>query len=467
MANDIFLKNLRDKVNSKIKENQDITNELLVNLRNVIDQNTDAIKSTTDFNTNSDVPPFIINNKMDREAARNRSQSNSNVSMADLLNQHKGSQTTPETDDTQKTEISSASGNTEEQAKAPVEKLLTRKKIKELSNKLGEKVFGQEPVINEVVDILKVAALNIRANKKKPAGNYMFAGPSGVGKTELARTLAESLEAPIIVVNMGEYGLEQDVTKLIGTSPGYVGYNEGGILTNFVSKNPRCIVLLDEIEKAHPSIDKILLSILDHGICTDNKGNEVAFDQTIVITTSNLGAEVEYFTHLTKEQKDAERMSAIKENLRPEIINRFDSIFHFASLSKDIYQKVVGKMFESIQKNVQEEHDFELKYSEKMMKFIVDKSFDPAMGGRPARRFIEKIVLKSLVDFMLEDHFEKSIETHKTITLDINKEGNIYFKGKNNKSLGVLNNTKDLVAIFEAGKFTEKTEEEKPRRIKP
>lgn len=464
MAKNDFLTNLRTKMNEKIQQNNEKRNKLFSDMDEIINANLTLIKEATDFNPDtSNTPPFILNNRRDMESERRNP---NNVTMADLLNENK-SNSKPEQEDPQKSQSLNQKAPAKDEPKKPVEKLLDRKKIKELSAKLSAKVFGQEPVINEVVDILKVAALNIRANKKKPAGNYMFAGPSGVGKTELARSLADSLEAPIIVVNMGEYGLEQDVTKLIGTSPGYVGYAEGGVLTNFVSENPRCIVLLDEIEKAHPSVDKILLSILDHGICTDNKGKEVAFDQTIVITTSNLGAEVEYFTHLTKEQKDAERMSAIKENLRPEIINRFDSIFHFASLSKDVYEKVVAKMFESIQKNVHEEHGFELKYSDKMMKFIVDKSYDPAMGGRPARRFIEKIVLKSLVDFMLEDHFEKSIETHKTITFDINKDGNIYFKGKGNKSLGVLNNTKELVAIFESGKFTEKTEEEKPKRMKP
>jgi len=335
-------------------------------------------------------------------------------------------------------------------------KLLDRPKIRVLKENLLKRVFGQDPVLDEVVDILKVAALNIKINKEKPAGNYLFAGPSGVGKTELAQTLADSLDVPLLVINMGEYGLEQDVTKLIGTSPGYVGYQEGGILTNFVMENPVCIVLFDEIEKAHPSIDKILLSIMDKGTATDNKGKKVIFKETIVISTSNLGADIEYIQGLEQSEKNKYRMEAIKEGLRPEIINRYDSVFHFYSLSPEIYKKVVNKFLAKLTTSIQEEHNILLKFSDKILDFISDKSFDPAMGGRPARRFIEKIVVKPLADYMLREDFEQEIGKHPEITIDLNKENNVCFKGKNRKILGVLENTAELVARIEEGKFTNK-----------
>lgn len=330
-------------------------------------------------------------------------------------------------------------------------KLLSKEKIKNLKGNLLSKVYGQDFVIEEVVDVLKVALLNIKINKDKPAGNYLFAGPSGVGKTELAQCLAQSLDVPMLVVNMGEYGLEQDVTKLIGTSPGYVGYNDGGILTNFIMENPYSIVLFDEIEKAHPSADKILLSIMDKGTATDNKGNIVLFKNTIIISTTNLGADIEYVTDISKEDKDKYRMDSIKEGLRPEIINRYDSIFQFNSLSPEVYKMIVDKFVNLLVDSLHLEHEIKLKLTDKAKNFIVNKSFDPSMGGRPARRFIEKIIIKPLADYLIETD-ESSIST--TITIDINKQNNVCFKGKSNKVLGVLENTAELVNKIESTKFT-------------
>lgn len=335
-------------------------------------------------------------------------------------------------------------------------KLLDRSKIKTLGDALRQKVFGQDQVIDEIVDILKVAALNIKINKNKPAGCYLLAGPSGVGKTELAQTLAEQLNVPILKINMGEYSQEQDISKLIGTAKGLVGYDEGGLLTNFVKENPSAVILFDELEKADPSIDKILLSIMDHGTCTANDGTEVSFKETIIISTSNLGAEVEYYPDLSKSEKDTLRMDYIKGHLKPEIINRYDSIFHLNSLSPDIYKKVTLKFLSHLIKSINEEHKFSLQFSDKLIDFIVDKSYDPAMGGRPARKFIEKLIIKPLADYMLEEEFEKSILNNPLISMDINKKGNLYFKGKNNKILGTLENTNELVSIIENGKFTNK-----------
>jgi ATP-dependent Clp protease ATP-binding subunit ClpA len=339
---------------------------------------------------------------------------------------------------------------------APAPRLLDKKKVKGLSESLKTRVFGQDSTVNEVVDILKVAALNIKINGKKPAGCYLFAGPSGVGKTELAQSISDQLGVPLLKLNMGEYGLEHEVSKLIGAPPGYAGCKEDGALTGFVKENKACVILLDEIEKADPAVDKILLSIMDHGECGTNNGEIVSFTETIVIATSNLGAEVEYYTDMTTEQKNELRMGFIKEGLRPEIINRYDSIFHFNSLTPEIYGKVVNKFLIKLTDSIKTEHNFELKYSPKLIDWIVEKSYDPAMGGRPARKFIEKIVIKPLADYMLDDDFENAAKEHKEITMDLNKDENVCFKGKNRKILGVLANTKELVTKVEDGKFSKK-----------
>lgn len=344
---------------------------------------------------------------------------------------------------------------------APITPLLDKKKVRGLAEALKTRVFGQDSTINEVVDVLTVAALDIKINEAKPAGCYFFAGPSGVGKTELAQSIADQLGVPLLKINMGEYSQEQDVSKLIGASAGLVGYKEGGLLTNFVKATPSCVVLFDEIEKADPSMDNILLSIMDHGICGANDGSEVSFKNTIVVATSNLGAEVEYYPDMTKEDKDTLRMQFIKDGLRPEIINRYDSIFHFNALTTDIYKLVADKFLKKLSSSMIAKHDFDVKFSPKLVDFMVEKSYDPAMGGRPARRFIEKIMIKPLARYMLEDEFEAVAKEHKEITLDLNKNNNVCFKGKNKKILGILENTAALVAEFELGKFTNKPIEKK------
>ena len=369
----------------------------------------------------------------------------------------------------------------------PPPKLLDKKKVRGLNVSLKQRVFGQDETVSEVVDILKVAALDIKINAKKPAGCYFFAGPSGVGKTELAQAIADQLEVPLLKLNMGEYGLEHEVSKLIGAPPGYAGCDQDGALTGFVKEKKACVVLLDEIEKAHFSIDKILLSIMDHGECGTNKGDSVSFTETIIISTSNLGAEVEYIDSenflsnkkaledfagkynakrsvpaetdeinrlFVKSQRNELRMEYIKEGLRPEIINRYDSIFQLNALTKEIYAKVVNKFLNQLTKSIKDKHGFDLKYSEKIVSWIVDKSYDPAMGGRPARKFVEKIVIKPLADYMLDDNFENTVKEQKEISMDLNKNDNVCFKGKKNKILGVLENTNEILAKFETTKFS-------------
>lgn len=419
------------------------SHKYLEDMQSTVDRNMQRIRSEQNLNADplaSEAPVFIANLAKEK-----------GMTIEDLV-----SKSSP-----QEAEATHAKGQTQEE-KESVEvvkdttPLLDKKKVRGLADELKSRVFGQDTTIEEVVDVLTVAALDIKVNEEKPAGCYFFAGPSGVGKTELAQSIADKLGVPLIKINMGEYSQEQDVSKLIGASSGLVGYKEGGILTNAVKKTPKCVVLFDEIEKADPSMDNILLSIMDHGTCGDNKGEIVSFKETIVIATSNLGAQVEYYPDLSKEEKDTLRMGFIKEGLRPEIINRYDSIFHFNALTPNIYKQVANKFFKKLSASMIEKHGFDVKFTPKLIDFMVDKSYDPAMGGRPARRFIEKIIIKPLARNMLEDEFEQIAKDNKEITLDLNKNNNVCFKGKNKKILGILENTAELVAEFEAGKFTNK-----------
>lgn len=454
--NELFvtLMGISDKIKRKIgehakniqKDNENTTldsNDLLQQLQKNIDDNVQ------------------ISEKITKNMKTSDSEDLTNLPfMRNLLNEQKiinqENQENQETDSSRKNTENQKSQFSETAKEPKNDFLLDKKKIKNLQPELQKYVFGQDHVIEEVVDILKVAALKIKINKQKPAGNYLFAGPTGSGKTELSQTIAKTLNVPILIINMGEYGLEQDVTKLIGTSPGYVGYHEGGILTNFVKENSASIIVFDELEKAHPSFNKILLSIMDKGVCTDNKGCEITFKETIVISTSNLGSDIEYLSDIDEKTKSDYKMQAIKEGISPEIINRYDSIFQFASLSPEVYKKVVIKFVGELQKSIKEEHNIDLKFSDKIVDFIVEKSYDPSMGGRPARRFIEKIVIKPLADYMLDDNFESIVKSSHELTLDLNKDGNVCFKGKNRKILGVLDNTKDLVDKIENNKFTKK-----------
>jgi ATP-dependent Clp protease ATP-binding subunit ClpA len=334
--------------------------------------------------------------------------------------------------------------------------------VMKLEEEIKNKVFGQDQVISDIVQIFKVAALNFRINPVKPVGAYLFAGPSGVGKTELASTIASTLGVEFLKIDMGELSQEHEVNaKLIGAPAGYVGSEEEGLLVRTVKEHPNCVILLDEIEKAHHSIDKILLGILDKGVARTNKGEIVRFQETVIICTSNLGAEVEYFTHLTTEEKHKERMNYIKDSLRPELISRFDKIFQFNSLKPDIYKKIIqNKFLNQLTNMAKNKHNFDLKFSDKIVDWIVEKSYDPALGGRPAAKFIELIVLNPLVNYILINYseFKNIVEYNKELLIDLNKNGQVCFKGKNKKILNVLENTEELLKEFNSTKFTEESE---------
>lgn len=447
------LKQIKKNITQK-KENIK-KNYILENIEETVNNNLQNL-SQNNVN-NSELPLFIQNHLNENNLTINDIQQNTedksikesivsdsnNNSTINLTKEKIEDNSQPEQEKTPKNDIKT-------------KKLLTKNRVRELPNNLKTVVFGQDEVIEEIVDVLKVATLNIKINKEKPAGCYLLAGPTGCGKTEIAVSLAKFLgenytDIPILKINMGEYGMENDVTKLIGAPPGYKGYEESGLLTNFVKANPACVILLDELEKAHASIDKILLSIMDHGTCTDNKGNIVSFKETIIISTSNLGAEIEYEKDFSKEKKHEYRMERIKEGLRPEILNRYDSIFQCNAISLEVYKKILEKFLKSLIISIHEEHKIELSYSEKILNWACEVSYDPAMGGRPARRFIEQIIIKPLADQMINETLD--IENNKEIILDLNKDLNVCFKNKKRKILGVMENTSKLLEKIKNSKF--------------
>lgn len=413
--------------------------DLLNNLSNTVEENIKISK------INDDVPLFVKNYYTDKQQEIPKEFLNKKEDVSDDLKKQSASN-----------QPKIIKENEEEKNKKPLI-LLQKKNVRELANNIKTVVFGQDDVIDEMVDVLKVATLNIKINKEKPAGCYFLAGPSGCGKTEIAMSLAKFLgdadnPIPMLKLNMGEYGMENDVTKLIGAPPGYKGSDDGGALTNFVMQNPISIVLFDEVEKAHDSMDKVMLSIMDNGTCTDSKGNVVSFKNTIVLATSNLGAEVEYEQGFTKEQKNNYRMEAIKSNIKPEIINRYDSIFHCNAIDKQIYKKILLKFLNILNSSMKGEHDIELKFTDKLVDWSVENSYDPAMGGRPARKFIEKIIIKPIADQMIDDKFTGE----GVITIDLNKDENVVFKNKKRQTLGILEDTKKLVERLGDNSFSNK-----------
>ncbi|MDD3171595.1 MAG: AAA family ATPase [Bacilli bacterium] len=269
----------------------------------------------------------------------------------------------------------------------PISKIMKgdREKVLNLKETLEKRVIGQEEAINLVSNAIIRQRAGIK-DQNRPIGSFLFLGPTGVGKTEVARSLAEALfdsENNIIRIDMSEYMEKFSVSRLIGAPPGYVGYEEGGQLTEKVRRNPYSIVLFDEIEKAHNDVFNILLQILDDGRLTDSQGRVVDFKNTIIIMTSNLGSE--YL--LNGEEKEA--MNLLKTTFRPEFLNRIDEIIIFKPLSKETQYKIVEKILSILQLRLKQEH-IEVEFSDKAKGYIINSSYSHEYGARPIKRFIQR-----------------------------------------------------------------------------
>ena len=292
-----------------------------------------------------------------------------------------------------------------------VSKLMSseREKLLKLKDKLAIRVVGQDNALDLVSDAILRSKAQV-SDTNRPIGSFLFLGPTGVGKTEVAKALAEQLfddESKIVRIDMSEYMEKFSVSRLIGAPPGYVGYDEGGQLTEAVRRKPYSIVLLDEIEKAHPDVFNILLQILDDGRITDSKGVTVDFKNTIIIMTSNLGSE--YAFEKDEEKKKKEYEDIVKYTFKPEFINRIDEIIIFNPLDQKMIRKVAEK-FINILKNRLLESDVKLTITDKAMDKIVELGFDETYGARPMKRHIQRAIESLVAKYLLENYDTKDIE---------------------------------------------------------
>lgn len=292
----------------------------------------------------------------------------------------------------------------------PVTKLLEgeRAKLLRMEDELEKRVVGQNAAVEAVSDIIRRSRAGL-ADENKPYGSFLFLGPTGVGKTELCKTLAKFLfddENHLVRIDMSEYMEKHSVSRLIGAPPGYVGYEEGGVLTEAIRRKPYSVILLDEVEKAHPDVFNILLQVLDDGRLTDSQGRTVDFTNTVVIMTSNLGSQ---FMKDTSPETESLVMEAVKSHFRPEFINRIDEIVFFNPLSSDNIKGIAAIQLNNLKKRLAKK-DIEITFTEEVMDKLAEVGYDPEYGARPLKRAIQnnvdKVLSKMLIqgDFKTNDH---------------------------------------------------------------
>ena len=313
----------------------------------------------------------------------------------------------------------------------PVTRMLESEKTKllHMEDMLHKRVVGQDEAVRAVADAVRRSRAGLQ-NEKRPIGSFMFLGTTGVGKTELAKALAEALfndENMMTRIDMSEYQERHSVSRLVGAPPGYVGYDEGGQLTEAVRRKPYSVILLDEIEKAHPDVFNILLQVLDDGRLTDNKGRTVDFKNTILIMTSNVGAEViqEYMQRIEHIDDKASRtdvleecrravIDILKKTMRPEFINRIDEIIMFEPLTRKDILGILNLQLNALRKKM-EEHGISIEFSQKFIDYMSEKGYDPAYGARPIKRILQR----ELVNMLAKDLIEGSVTKDRPVVVDI------------------------------------------------
>jgi len=314
------------------------------------------------------------------------------------------------------------------------------KKLKDLDKSLKRMVFGQDKAIEEIATSIRLSRAGLRDNQK-PIGSYLFAGPTGVGKTELARQLSSILGVELLRFDMTEYMERHTVSRLIGAPPGYVGFDQGGLLTDGVDKNPYSVILLDEIEKAHPDIFNILLQIMDYGTLTDQNGRKVDFRNTILILTTNAGATdiAKPALGFNRDKRQGEDVEAIDKLFNPEFRNRLDSIISFSSLPDKVIARVVEKFIVELETQLDSKNVF-IQISEKAALWIGKQGYDENMGARPLSRLIQEKIKKPIAEQILYGKLSKG----GNIKLDI-KNNELTFeylpfkKSANKKKINVKN----------------------------
>ncbi len=296
-----------------------------------------------------------------------------------------------------------------------------RTKLQTIDRDLKNVVFGQDPAIEALAAAIKMARAGL-GKTDKPIGSFLFSGPTGVGKTEVAKQLAFILGIELIRFDMSEYMERHAVSRLIGAPPGYVGFDQGGLLTEAITKKPHAVLLLDEIEKAHPDVFNILLQVMDHGTLTDNNGRKADFRNVIIVMTTNAGAESlqKRSMGFTESKQAGDEMADIKRMFTPEFRNRLDSIISFRALDEDIILRVVDKFLMQLEEQLHEKK-VEAVFSESLRKFLGKKGFDPLMGARPMSRLIQDMIRKALADELL---FGKLVSGGR-VNVDLDEEEHI------------------------------------------
>ena len=307
----------------------------------------------------------------------------------------------------------------------PVSKLLQgeREKILHLAEQMMKRVIGQDEAITTISDTIIRSRAGLK-DPNRPIGSFIFLGPTGVGKTYLTKTLAFNLfddESNIIRIDMSEYMDKFSTTRLIGAPPGYVGYEEGGQLTEAVRRKPYSVILFDEIEKAHPDVFNILLQLLDDGRLTDGKGKVVDFKNTIIIMTSNIGSEIILEDPQVSEPTKEAVLNEMKHRFKPEFLNRIDDIIVFKALGKESVKNIISLILDEINDKLKEQY-IKIEFTDKALDYIVNEAYDPAYGARPLKRFVQKDIETNLSKMILSNE----VPENSTVVLDSDGEKLIY-----------------------------------------
>jgi len=319
----------------------------------------------------------------------------------------------------------------------PLTKMLQseREKLLNLEDELHKKVVGQDEAITAVADAIRRSRAGLQ-DPKKPIGSFIFLGTTGVGKTELAKALADYLfddENMMTRIDMSEYQEKHTVSRLVGAPPGYVGYEEGGQLTEAVRRKPYSVVLLDEIEKAHPDVFNVLLQVLDDGRLTDNKGRMVNFKNTIIIMTSNMGSQIiqDAFEKVTEKNKEAvvaktkiEVMNLLRQTIRPEFLNRIDEVIMFQPLMKKEIKGIITIQLNAL-KDLIAKNGIELEFTDYALEYLAENGYDPQFGARPLKRLIQREIVNSLSKKILSGTIDKT----KKVLVDV-FDGTVVFRNE-------------------------------------
>lgn len=304
----------------------------------------------------------------------------------------------------------------------PVSKMIESEmsKLLQLEDRLHERVIGQEEAVSAVSDAIRRSRSGLQ-DPDRPLGSFLFLGPTGVGKTELAKTLADQLfdsEKKLIRIDMSEYMERHSVSRLIGSPPGYVGHEEGGQLTERVRRSPYAVILLDEVEKAHPEVFNVLLQVLDDGRLTDGKGRTVNFRNTVIIMTSNLATEILMRSDLDASERDSQMWQVLKGHFRPEFLNRIDDVIRFETLDQKMLGKIVSLQIDRVNERLADQK-IQLHVSDLAKQFLADKGYDPSFGARPIKRALQTHLLNPLAKEMLAG----KLAGHAVIRVDVEGEG--------------------------------------------